>query len=663
MRNTVRTISTATLLAIALVFASAVPSTSAQTKVAVKTEGRVVNGALVTEGVPPIEPQVNDTLLRYQNARSAGFASWTPSGGMLIFTRFGETAQIHRVDGPLAMRRQLTFFAEPVTQGGYASGADSGGFLFAKDTGGDENYQIYYHRDADGAIVQLSEPGTRSTDPAWSRDGKRVAWSVSNSKNGIYQIWMAEVARPESRRKVFEQEGFFSPIDWSPSGDTLLLGNYVSVVESRLYLLELASGKLQQINPSKEPIAYRGGQFSPDGKVLYYISDEGSEFQRLMAHDLGADKKSVLSGDISWDVEFFDLSADGARVAFAVNEGGASRVFVRSVADAKDLPAPTLPAAEGYALAFDRTGDRLAIGMATSQSAGDVWVYSLSSQKLERWTDSELGGLDPKAFIEPVISSYPSFDKVDGKPRQIPFFYYMPKGKGPFPVIISIHGGPEGQERPSFAPIWQYWLNELGIAVVVPNVRGSVGYGKSFVQLDNGMKRMDSVRDIGALLDWIGLQPNLDAKKVVVYGGSYGGFMVNASMVEYADRIAAGVSIVGISSFVTFLQNTSGYRQDLRRVEYGDERDPEMRKFQEKIAPLANATKIRKPMFFIHGANDPRVPVSEAEQLFDAVKANKQTAWMMIATDEGHGFRKKSNRDAMNAAVATFLREVLKGAK
>jgi dipeptidyl aminopeptidase/acylaminoacyl peptidase len=297
--------------------------------------------------------------------------------------------------------------------------------------------------------------------------------------------------------------------------------------------------------------------------------------------------------------------------------------------------------------------------MSTAQTASDAFAFDTTTGELVRWTESEIGGLDASQFVEPVIGTYPTFDMVDGSPRQIPFFYYKPKGTGPFPVVISIHGGPEAQERPGFAAIWQYWVNELGIAVVVPNVRGSTGYGKSFVELDNGFNRKDSVKDIGALLDWIATQPDFDKDRVMVYGGSYGGYMVNATMVDYADRLAGGVSIVAISNFVTFLENTSGYRQDLRRVEYGDERDPAMRKFQEEIAPLNSADKIVDPIFIIHGANDPRVPLSEAEQLFAAVKKNGAQPWFMVAMDEGHGFRKKVNRDAMNAAVALFFKERL----
>jgi dipeptidyl aminopeptidase/acylaminoacyl peptidase len=247
--------------------------------------------------------------------------------------------------------------------------------------------------------------------------------------------------------------------------------------------------------------------------------------------------------------------------------------------------------------------------------------------------------------------------------RMIPAWVYRPKGPGPHPVIVDIHGGPEGQERPGFSSTVQLWVNQLGAAVVAPNVRGSAGYGKEYLKLDNAMKREDSVKDIGALLDWIGVQPGLDGDRVAVYGGSYGGYMVLASMVHYSPRLRAGVDIVGISNFISFLENTQDYRRDLRRPEYGDERDPKMRAFFERIAPARNADRITAPLFVIQGQNDPRVPVTEAEQIVRVVRSNDRPVWYMNALNEGHGYRKQENRDLMNAAVVMFLREHLLGAQ
>jgi dipeptidyl aminopeptidase/acylaminoacyl peptidase len=297
----------------------------------------------------------------------------------------------------------------------------------------------------------------------------------------------------------------------------------------------------------------------------------------------------------------------------------------------------------------------------TARTPGDVHSIDLDDAALVRWTFSETGGLDSEGFVEPTLVRYPTFDEVDGATRMIPSFYYRPRGKGPFPVIIDIHGGPEGQERPYFDPLGQYALNEMGIAILAPNVRGSDGYGKSYLLLDNGFRREDSVKDIGALLDWIGRQPELDSERVAVMGGSYGGYMVLASMVRYDERLRAGIDIVGIGNFVTFLENTKEYRRDLRRVEYGDERDPEMREFLSRISPSNNASKITKPLFVIQGLNDPRVPVSESEQMVKVIRDGAGEVWYLLAKDEGHGFRKKPNRDYMHGAMVLFLETFLLG--
>jgi dipeptidyl aminopeptidase/acylaminoacyl peptidase len=259
--------------------------------------------------------------------------------------------------------------------------------------------------------------------------------------------------------------------------------------------------------------------------------------------------------------------------------------------------------------------------------------------------------------VTPTLVRFPTFDRVDGKPRTIPAFYYRPAkapASGKLPVVIQIHGGPEGQAQPGFSPTTQYLVNELGVAVLVPNVRGSSGYGKSYLLLDNGDKREDSVKDIGALLDWIGKQPELDADRIGVYGGSYGGYMVLATMTNYPERIRAGVDIVGISHFGTFLKNTEDYRRDLRRAEYGDERDPAMQAVFDRISPLNNASRISAPLFVAQGRNDPRVPYTEAEQIVKAVRGNDQPVWYLLFNDEGHGFRKKANSDYFGAATMLF---------
>jgi dipeptidyl aminopeptidase/acylaminoacyl peptidase len=420
-------------------------------------------------------------------------------------------------------------------------------------------------------------------------------------------------------------------------------------------VVDLKTKQRTQVNPSNKTIAYDGGAFTPDGKAIITISDEDSEFARLVRIDLATNAKTILSGALNWDVEGFDVTEDGRTIAFSVNEAGASKLrFITAAGQA--LPAPDLPLGVLGGGSFTRDGKRYGFSLSAADTQSDVWVWDLAQRSLTRWTESETGGLSKSGFVTPSLISYKSFDG-----REITAFLYKPRGAGPHPVLLYPHGGPESQTRPSFAGFFQFLANEMGIATVAPNVRGSTGYGRSFVNLDNGKLREDSVKDMGALIAWIDTQGDLDGKRLAVYGGSYGGYMSYAAMIQYGDRLSAGIASVGISNFVTFLENTSEYRRDLRRVEYGDERDPDMRAFQLAISPLTNASKIKKPMFIIQGANDPRVPLSEAEQMLKAIRANGADAWYMMAKDEGHGFAKKSNRDAQNEAIAAFLAQKLLG--
>ncbi|MEM8963404.1 MAG: prolyl oligopeptidase family serine peptidase, partial [Acidobacteriota bacterium] len=363
----------------------------------------------------------------------------------------------------------------------------------------------------------------------------------------------------------------------------------------------------------------------------------------------------MLTGDVPWDVEGITLSHDGTMLAYLINEDGIDRLRLLDLETMRERPLPELPIGLMGGLTFTRDDKRLALSLETPVNPADVFVVDLEASELQRWTQSETGGLDASQFVTAELVRYPTFDQVDGEPRTIPAFYYKPKGPGPYPVLIDIHGGPEGQERPGFNPTLQYVVNQLGAAVLAPNVRGSAGYGKSYLKLDNGYLREDSVKDIGALLDWIEARPELDANRVVVFGGSYGGYMVLASMTHYNDRLRGGIDVVGISNFVTFLENTQDYRRDLRRVEYGDERDPKMREFLIEISPTTNATKITKPLFIVQGLNDPRVPASESEQMVDVIRKAGGDVWYLLAKDEGHGFRKKGNRDYYRASVMLFL--------
>ena len=610
------------------------------------------SGTLIYSGIPVIPAELKSDLQRYRNARSAGFQDWMEDGSMLIATRFGETAQLHRVAAPGADRTQITFFAEPVSGATTIPGTDR--FAYQRDSGGAENFQTFV-AGLVGGDVAITEPNTRNGGPVFSVDGKTAIWNRVERGQSDYDILSMTVGDPSTRRVVFEGTGQYSPVDISPDGTKALLSQYISVLDVRLWLLDLATGQTTRIRESATPVAYGGGEFTRDGRSIITTSDEGGEALRLVEIALADGAVTPLTEPSTWDVDNFDLSEDGRLLAWSTNEDGYSKVAVRDFITRRALPQPDLPAGVLGALEFSPDGSRLAIGLSTPSSSGDVWSWDVTGGGLTRWTRSEVGPLDPATFVTPELVRYPSFDAL-----QIPAFVYRPKtGAGRRPVIIDIHGGPEGQARPGFNPNYQQWVADLGAVVIVPNVRGSSGYGKTWLAADNGPLRQQSVQDIGALLDWIAAQPDLDPERVVVHGGSYGGFMVLASLAAYSDRLAGAVNIFGIANFVSFLENTEAYRRDLRRAEYGDERDPAMRAVFDRISPIHLTDRMTAPLLVIQGANDPRVPQSESEQIVDAVRAEGRPVWYLLATNEGHGFRKKFNSDGQAEVTNLFFRQVL----
>jgi dipeptidyl aminopeptidase/acylaminoacyl peptidase len=619
---------------------------------------RVTRGNLAVEGIPEIPPELQQRMRRYQFARGASFTGWTPDGQVTVATRFGNTYQLHVVATPMGVRRQITFFDEPVDVGSWSPTGARKGVAYIRDSGGDENYQLEYLDPAAADPVRLTDGRGRAGMGVWSPDGTKYAFQWTARTGVVTDVYVDDPTDGAAPALVFEAPAVgWNAVDWSPDGETLLLVHFVSVNESYLWTYDLATREKREVEPAKVKAA-RGGNFSRDGKGLYITSDLGSEFRTLRYVDLATGKVTPLTDHLKWEIEDIALSRDGRYLAYVANVDGASRLGVMDLAQKADLVPPELPFGVIGSFAFDPASKRLAFGMQTPTSPSDVWVWTLADGKLARWTESEIGPIDARTLVTPTLVRYPTFDKVDGKPREIPAWVYKPAGAGPHPVLVNIHGGPEGQSRPTFSTNVQQWAVELGYAVIVPNVRGSSGYGKTYVALDNGMKREDSVRDIGALLDWIGTQPDLDPKRVVVIGGSYGGYMVLASMTHYNDRLRGAVDIVGISNFVTFLESTAEYRRDLRRPEYGDERDPKMREFLQKISPLNNTDKINKPMLIVQGQNDPRVPVTESEQMVAKIRANGGEVWYLVGLNEGHGFAKRDNIDYYQWAVALFLEKL-----
>lgn len=616
-------------------------------------------GNLLTTGVPPVPAALDARLRQYLNTRYARMRGWV-GDSILIATRFGQTDQLHRVDSPMAAREQITFFDEPVGEVAVPPPGTAKGFVYARDVGGSEFYQLFWYDWADGSSRMVTDGRSRYGNVVWDRAGVHFAYTTTE-RNGTN--WDIHLQDTEGHRRVLLEtdHGAWAPQDFSPDGSRLLVGRYESINESYLYVLDIESGELTPVVDEALKVAIGAARFSGDGRGVYFTSDMGAEFMRLHYKNLATGDVDVLTADVPWDVEDFTLSADGKRLALTANENGVSRLSVWRLPEHAPLALPAVPAGVITDLAFSADGTSIAFSLDRPNAPADVFTVSLTERQLVRWTESEVGGLDTANLTVPSLIEYPTFDSVTGgQPRHIPAYVYEPQDAGPHPVVVYIHGGPESQYRPDFSAPIQFMLNELGIAVIAPNVRGSAGYGKSYLKLDNGVLREDSVKDIGALLDWIGHQPDLDAGRVVVMGGSYGGYMVLASLVHYSDRLAAGIEAVGISNFVTFLTNTQDYRRDLRRAEYGDERDPAMRRFLEEISPLNHVSEIRRPLLIAQGANDPRVPASESEQIRDALQSAGTSVWYILAEDEGHGFRKKANRDYYTAAVMLFLEEYAK---
>jgi dipeptidyl aminopeptidase/acylaminoacyl peptidase len=625
---------------------------------AVATAFAQVPDNLVVEGVPAAPPALQREVSRYLEFRTAAFQSWHPRRReMLITTRFADTAQLHLVKTPGGARRQLSFLSEPVSGGSYQP-KDGNYVVFAQDAGGGEFFQLY-RLDADGRVTLLTDGKSRNMGARWAKSGKQLAYTSTRRTGKDTDLYVLNPADPKSDRLVAERKGGgWSVAGWSADETKLLVAETVSINESHLHVLDVKSGQFTPLTPATERgVAYAGAQFSADGTAVFTTTDKDSEFRRLARLDVATGKLTVLTPALNWDVEAFELSPDGKTLAYSANEDGASVLHLLDVAKGAEQPAPKLPLGVLAGLEWHSNGRDLGFSLAHANSPADAYSLDVTSGTLTRWTESETGGLDASQFRQPSLIRTKSFDGLT-----VSAFVYRPdpaKFPGKRPAIIQIHGGPESQSRPVFQARNNYYLDELGVALVVPNVRGSAGYGKTFLTRDNGFRREDSVKDIGAIIDWVKAQPDLDGSRIAVTGGSYGGYMTLAALTHYSDRLKCGVDVVGISNFVTFLENTQDYRRDLRRVEYGDERDPAMRAHLEKISPTTNVKRIGVPLFVVQGKNDPRVPVTEAEQMVKAVRANGGACWYLMAKDEGHGFQKKKNADFQFLSTIQFWQQHL----
>jgi len=625
------------------------------------------NGQLILRGVPAIPAALVNRLSQYQNVRSAAFLDWTRNGkGIYIRTRFGDISQIHKVHAAAGARVQLTWVQEPI--GEVSRRANSRELAITMDNGGGEQDQIFLFDPESATTRMVTDGESRNRLVRWSTNGKRIAFQSTQRNGRSNDLWIMDPDKQESAELLLEApEGtWYGPEDFSKDGQYLLVQQFLTVDDSRIYVLKLKDRTLQFLAGNAElPSANRAIAFDRGSKGFYFITNERGRAAELAWQPLSpALERIYITAKIPWDVTEFALSEDGKRGAFVTNEEGISRLYLLNAKSNAFTLVNNIPVGIISGLKFNPDNRRIAMNLSTAHSPNDVYVLDLgrgskSAKSLNRWTYSEVGGLDTRSFLEPKLFHYPTFDLKGEKQRKVPAFIYKPKSRKPVAVIIYVHGGPESQYRPAFSSMFQMWAAELGAAVIAPNIRGSSGYDSEYLALDNGTLREDAVKDIGALLDWIATRRDLDQNRVAIYGASYGGYVALASAVLYSDRLKAAVDVVGISNFVTFLENTEDYRRELRRHEYGDERDPETRARLEQISPLNQVDRIDIPLLVVQGRNDPRVPARQSEQIVQALRSRGRPVWYIEALNEGHGYDRKENRNVYEQAAILFLQQHL----
>ena len=626
------------------------------------------NPDLTAEGVPPIPAALAAKVAPYTEFRPATAVSWHPTKRELIVARRAvNTTQLHRVAEPGGELRQLTDFTEPVRFGLWWPKAPDT-MIFTRDAGGNEQQQLY-RLDARAPAPLALTDATRKHELAGithARD-RLLVESTDVDKTGrrespTLDITLVDPLDANKARKIATLPGTgWGDFTFSFDDHRVAMIEFKSVNESYVWLMDVANGDRRRLLPAANasparPIASSDLNFARNGKGLFLATDRDGEFRRLAYLDIGSGAVEYFGEGGDWDVESIALSPDGRTLAVITNEAGVGVLRLYDAATRKALARPRMPIGNVRGLVWHENSRDLAVSVNSAQSPSDVYAIDVRDNRVVRWTENKVPGLDASSFRSAEPITWKTFDA-----RTIGGFIVRPPPRftGKRPVIVSIHGGPEGQARPGFMGRWNYFIDELGIAVIEPNVRGSTGYGKTFVALDNGMHREDSVKDIGALFDWIAAQPDLDPSRVLVEGGSYGGYMVLAVSTLYPERIAGTIDVVGVANFVSFLENTESYRRDLRRVEYGDERDPAMRAFLTRISPVNNADRIKAPLFVVHGRNDPRVPYTEAEQIVNAARKNGVPVWYLLAANEGHGYARKANVDFLFYAMTAFLETYL----
>ncbi|MGD8326072.1 MAG: alpha/beta fold hydrolase [Sphingomonadales bacterium] len=613
------------------------------------------DGALRLFNVPEVDQSVLSSITAFQDNDGAAFLDWSDDGQMLIARRAAQVVQLFVIDAPGETARQISFSKQAVGRGLFAKLNGTKGAIFSSDQNGDESYQYYFQAFEGGEPITLTPQAGRNSNAVLSNSGRTIAYTRAQDQNGgIWGVIDSPLKRKTSANLVFQDPGAWAVLDWSPDDKKLLMLNFNSIHDSTLFIADVESGIKTPFDVSAIPKGYSGAKFSRDGKGVYFLSSVSDGLHRLTYLSFGGERHDFNLG-LKWSITDFATSATRNILALVVNEGGVFKLQLRDLKTGALRAELALPKGQITNLKFSKNAHQL--GFTLDAAAHGRGAYSLGMDGLEltRWDQDAFN----TQLSEPELFSYPTFDKENGVQRQIPALIYKPKEPGPHPVIIRFHGGPEGQWVTSYSSTTQYWVNKLGLAVIMPNVRGSIGYGRDFAALDNEFKREDSLKDVEALLDWIDAQDDLDSSRIMVQGGSYGGYMTLASLVHFPDRLRGGIDSVGISNFVTFLESTGDFRRELRRVEYGDESDPKVREYLNNISPLTHAERIKQPLLIAQGANDPRVPESESRQMVNAIAEGGGVVWYVLAEDEGHGFERRANRDYFSLITTEFIKRYL----
>jgi dipeptidyl aminopeptidase/acylaminoacyl peptidase len=597
------------------------------------------------------EAQPKYNIQRYLNIRWASRPSFSPDGSQLAFlTNITGTAQVWRISTQSGWPNQLTFFDDRVRFVRWSPTDEL--LVFGKDVGGNERTQLYLMPSDGREITDLSQAPQAIHDfGGWSHDGRWIAFSSNRRDPAFFDVYVQNVKNKEIEL-IYQQDGSNFAAGWSPDDRYLLVWRLNSSFDQDLFLLEVKTQKAVHLTPHQGLVRYSDLNWAPDSNGLYLTTDQGRDFMNIAYLDTKSQRLTYLEDD-RWDVDGLTVSQNGRFMAYTLNVDGYSELKMKELsAGGRSLPSPPLPTGIVGRLTFSKQGEKLTFVFSGPRYNTDIWVWDLKKENLTQATHSSRAGIPQQSFTGPQLIHYNTFDG-----RKIPAFLYLPQRSGRVAVIVYIHGGPESQEKSWFDSIFQYFLNR-GYAVFAPNVRGSTGYGKAYTHLDDVELRENSVKDIAYGVKYLKTIAQVDPEKIAVMGGSYGGYMVLAALTKYPDLWAAGVDIVGIANFKTFLKNTGAYRRKWRIAEYGDpEKDSEL---LEKISPLNHVDKIRAPLIVIQGANDPRVPQSEAEQIVQAIKERTGAVEYLLFLDEGHGIAKLPNRIRAYTAIAEFLDKYLK---